>query len=272
MRRRTFLALAATPAFAAPQVGPAAGSLVIAGGGPLPASIVSRFLKLAGGADAPIVVIPTADAGDHYDQAYLKKHFLAKAGATRLSVLHTRDRKQADREEFTAPLRAARGVWFNGGRQWRLVDSYLNTRTHRELNAVLSRDGVIGGTSAGATIQGSYLVRGAREGNTVMMAPGYETGMAFLRDVAIDQHLLRRKRENDMVAVIDRHPNLLGIGIDESTAVIVRHDEFEVVGESKVAVYDHKWKSGDGRRFYFLSPGDRFDLAKRKAISSSSPG
>src|SRR6185436_4216153 len=110
----------------------------------------------------------------------------------------------------------------------RLVDSYLNTRTNRELWKVLKRGGVIGGSSAGATIQGSYLVRGAREGNTLMMAPGYEVGLGFLKHVAVDQHLLKRNRQDDLVPVITKHPELLGIGIDESTAIVVTKDQFEV--------------------------------------------
>jgi cyanophycinase len=157
-----------------------------------------------------------------------------------------------------APLRTARGVWFEGGRQWRLVDAYLGTRTERELFALLARGGVIGGSSAGATIQGSYLVRGAREGNAVMMAPGYEQGLGFLRNVAIDQHLLARKRQEDMVAVVRAHPQLLGIGIDEGTAIVVHGDRFEVVGASRVAIYEA------GKPYYFLAPGDRFDLAARR--------
>src|SRR5262249_19750962 len=152
------------------------------------------------------------------------------AGAKNLTLLHTVDRKLADSVEFVAPLRQAHGVWFEGGRQWRLVDSYLNTRTERELFALLDRGGVIGGSSAGATISGSDPVRGGGEGNTVMMAKGYEQGLGFLRGVAIDQHLLARHRENDMLPVIAAHPDLLGIGLDEGTAIVVHGDTARVVG------------------------------------------
>ena len=151
---------------------------------------------------------------------------------------------EADSDEFVAPLRAASGVWISGGRQWRLVDSYFNTRTLRELRALLDRGGVIGGTSAGATIQGSYLVRGAREGNQIMMAKGYEEGFGFLKNVAIDQHILARHRENDLVAVIEAHPELLGLGIDEATAIVVQGDRFEVIGKSVVGIYDGKDHDG----------------------------
>ena len=100
-----------------------------------------------------------------------------KLGATHLTVLHTNDRKEADSEAFVEPLKRATAVWFVGGRQWHLVDSYAGTRTEAEIKAVLARGGVVGGTSAGASIQASYLVRGARSGNEIMMAPGLRAGL-----------------------------------------------------------------------------------------------
>jgi cyanophycinase len=242
----------------AQTVGPRNGSLVIVGGGQIGPEIMKRFLDLAGGPDAPIVLIPTADTQDRPASAYQDNRNLRTAGAKNVIVLHTHDRQKADSEEFVAPLRQARGVWFAGGRQWRLVDSYLHTRTEKELHALLDRGGVIGGTSAGATIQGSYLVRGAREGNQIMMAKGYEEGFGFLKSVAIDQHLLKRHRENGLIEVVKVHPELLGIGIDESTAIVVQGDRFEVVGASKVAIYDPRRQP-----FYFLSAGDRFNLRTR---------
>jgi cyanophycinase len=249
----------------AQSVGPSRGALVVVGGGTLGREIVDRFIELAGGKDRAFVVIPTADGAESYAADYAGKTFLAKAGVRNITVLHTKEKAVADSEAFVQPIRQANAVWFPGGRQWRLVDSYLNTRVHRELFALLERGGVIGGSSAGATIQGSYLVRGAREGNAIMMAPGYEEGMAFLRGVAVDQHLLKRKRENDLVAVIERYPKLLGIGIDESTAIVVSGDQFDVIGSSKVAIYDGD-DHGEGKRYYFLSPGDRFDLAARRRV------
>lgn len=252
------LALAAAAAWAQPVVGPPRGALLAAGGGKLGPEIVRAFIDLAGGPDAPVVVIPTAGEAKDYGPKYLAETFLREAGMKNLTLLHTRDRGTADSEEFVAPLRRARGVWFSGGRQWRLVDAYLGTRTQRALDALLARGGVIGGSSAGATIQGSYLVRGAREGNHIMMAKGYERGFGFLRGVAVDQHLIARKREKDLMSVVAAHPELLGIGIDEGTAVVVEGDRFRVVGAGKVAVY------GDGKDYFFLSPGEVYDMAARK--------
>ncbi len=259
MTRSLGLALAlAASAWAQTSVGPARGSLVVAGGGKLGPEIVEAFISRAGGPDAPVVVIPTAGEAAGYGPSYLEDTFLRKAGMKNLTLLHTRDRKTADTEAFAAPLTRARAVWFPGGRQWRLVDAYLGTRTERELHALLARGGVIGGSSAGATIQGSYLVRGAREGNHIMMAPGYEQGFGFLRNVAVDQHLIARKREKDLLGVVAAHPALLGIGIDEGAAVMVEGDRFRVLGRSKVAVY------GNGKDYQFLSPGDVYDMAARK--------
>jgi peptidyl-dipeptidase A len=265
-RLALILAFCAATQAAKPTIGPTHGSLVVVGGGRMSPELWHEFISLAGGPDSLIVVIPTASGAKTYPPDFLQKHRLALNGAKNLKLLHTVDRKEADSPEFAAPLRQARGVWFDGGRQWHLVDSYLNTRTERELFALLDRGGVIGGSSAGATIIGSYLVRGARSGNSIMMAPGYEQGMGFLRGVAVDQHLLARHRENDMLAVIAKHPELLGIGLDEGTAIVVHGDTSKVIGASKMAVYDPHYKPGpDGRAYYFLGEGDEFDLKTRQA-------
>jgi aminobenzoyl-glutamate utilization protein B len=246
-----------------PSIGPKSGSLVIDGGGET-AQARERFLALAGGAESQIVLIPTAAEGDELDLKQEKDDFTKRFGAKNVTVLHTRDRTTADSEEFVAPLETAKGVWFGGGRQWRLVDAYMGTRTQRAIEAVLARGGVVGGGSAGATIQGSYLVRGAREGNQIIMAKGYEQGFGYVRGTAIDQHLIVRGRADDLVEVIEKRPELLGLGIDEPAAIVVRGDRFEVIGRSVVGIYDGK--DHDGKRYYFLAPGEQFDLRARKRV------
>lgn len=242
--------------------GPKKGTLVIVGGGQVGPEIRSRFIQLAGGPDANFVVIPTADEDRNLtDLAKIKERFVQTWGVKNVTVLHTRDKKVADTKEFAEPIRHASAVWFPGGRQWRLADSYLGTRTEKEIKKLLDRGGVVGGSSAGATIQGSYLVRGAVEGNTVMMSPGHEVGLGLMKNVAIDQHIITRHREKDLDPVIAAHPGLLGIGIDESTAIVVHGSQFEVIGKSKVAVHDGK--PHDGGNFYFLTAGQKFDLNTR---------
>lgn len=253
------------------MIGPQRGALVIAGGGGggHEGVIFKRFLELAGGTDAEIVIIPTASGNNNFDTRTSGAKVFRDAGARSITIVHTNERDLADSEEFVSPIRSARGVWFTGGRQWRLADAYLNTRTQAAIRDVLSRGGVVGGTSAGATIQGSYLVRGAVEGNEIMMSPGHEEGLALLKDVAIDQHVIKRKRVADMAPVVEKHPQLLGLGIDEATAIVVQGDVFEVIGDSDVVVTDPRRERIEGEdAWYFLKPGDRFDLKSRTKLDS----
>jgi cyanophycinase len=267
MKRLLLVAVAVVSAGArvsAQEIGPKHGTLVIVGGALEDSFILDRFLEIAGGPDAPLVIIPTAGEGDLYDEYYSGVADFRKAGFKNVTVRHTRDRNVANSDEFVAPIRKARAVWFPGGRQWRLADAYLDTRTELELHALLDRGGVIGGTSAGATIQGSYLVRGDTRNNTIMIGD-HVKGFGFLKNVAIDQHLLARNRHFDLIPVIERNPQLLGIGLDEDTAIVVTGDTFEVVGRSVVAIYDNQRTLANEGRFYFLRNGDTYDLKTRQA-------
>ena len=249
---------------AAAEIGPSRGALVIVGGGLQDEAILERFFDLAGGWDTPTVIIPTAGDQDEYDESWAGFRRFRQAGATNLTLLHTRDRNVADTAAFCEPIRKARAVYFTGGRQWRIADAYLGNLVHRELEKLLERGGVIGGSSAGATIQGSYLVRGDTSTNTIMMGD-HEEGFGFLRNSAIDQHLLMRNRQFDLIEVIKARPELLGIGIDENTAIVVQGDRFEVIGQGYVAIYDIQKTIPPNGLFYLLAPGDRFDLRSREA-------
>lgn len=252
-----------------PCVGPSTGALVLAGGGRLDQEIFDRFVELAGGRAARIVIIPTASRGHHFPEAGPALDPFLVAGAAEVRVLHTRDPEEADSDAFIQPLRAATGVWILGGRPWRLVDAYLDTRVVDELHLLVARGGVVGGTSAGASILASYLVRGAPEGNRIVMAPGYETGFGLLPATAVDQHVLARGREQDLLEVLRHHPHLLGIGIDEGGAIIVQGDRAEVVGRGRVGFYD----PGDqARLFRWLQPGEAFDLGRRALAEESLEG
>ena len=182
-------------------------------------------------------------------------------------MLHTHDPKVADTEEFAAVLREADAVWFNGGRQWNIVDSYANTLTYREFHKVLERGGVIGGSSAGATIQGEYLVRGDTSGPDVMMTaePNHQWAFKFLRNTAIDQHINARNRWDHLIPVIQKFPKFLGIGLSEATAIVVKQDRFEVIGAWKVAVHDNTRLYQPWEKPYFvLSAGDVYNMKTRR--------
>jgi cyanophycinase len=281
MRRRPFvlLALAAivtasSVAQDAPEYGPAKGTLIVAGGGDLDGTgIVETFIELAGGPDATFVIVPTAGGNKTADgtiRAYKEDDIVGrwvKRGLKNVRMLHTHDPKVADTEEFVRPLREANAVWFDGGRQWNIVDSYANTLTYRELHKVLERGGVIAGSSAGATIQGEYLVRGDTSGPQVVMTaePNHQEGFKFLRRTAIDQHINARNRWDDLIPVIQKYPSLLGIGLSEGTAIVVKGDTFEVMGKWMVAVHDNSrvyqpWE----KPYYVLAPGDVYNMKTRR--------
>lgn len=244
-----------------------AGYLVIHGGGESPEPLV-EFVRLAGGSNAKIVVIPTAAGRDNYDDRFQANYFrpFRELGVASIRLLHTSNRSIADSEDFVRPLLAATGVWFTGGRQWRIADVYLNTKTESALWTVLARGGVIGGGSAGATVQGSYLVRGDTRGALMPMG-NHERGFGFLENSAIDQHLLARNRHFDLVAVIRSHPELLGLGLDGDAGIVVHGDEFRVIGTGYVAVYDPKLILANGA-FYFMEEGQRFRLSTRTPMSA----
>ncbi len=257
------------PSVSDPVVGPTRGSLVVAGGGDLGPEIWDRFVSLAGGEQARIVVIPTAAPDEDLPDDWKGRDGLQATGARGLVILHTRDPSEADIESFVLPLQEATGVWLPGGRPWRLVDAYLHTRVHEELYGLLNRGGVIGGTSAGASIQASFLIRGDPETNQVVYSPDYTEGFGFLERVAVDQHLLARGREADLWQVLDIHPELLGIGLDEGTALVIQGNRAEVIGKSQVLLYD---ASAASMRPSRLGAGTVFDLGSRELIGQAGPG
>jgi len=258
-------------------IGPEKGTLIITGDG-IYGIFKDKFLELIGGANAPIIVIPTAGSSEVLSDEFLEnyKQKFIDLGFNNVTVLHTRDPEEANKDEFIEPIRNAAGVIFGGGRQWRHADSYLNTKAHDEFFKLLDRGGVIAGGSAGATIQGSYLARGDSQGNTKMMGD-HEVGLGFITNVAIDQHLLARNRQFDMFEILDNRPELLGIGLDEKTGIIVQGDKFSVVGKSYVAIYDgtrwsqekntiYKLPKGS-REFYTLKSGNEYNLKTRSVIT-----
>lgn len=213
------------------------GACVLAGGGKLPPVVFARFLELAGGADAHIVLVPTASrsADDDADNEETLQLYRERFAGAEVTLLHTRDRERADDAAFCAPLTTATGVWFGGGDQNRLAEAYLGTRFEREVLAVLARGGAIGGTSAGTAIQSRVMIGGG------MHPPEIATGFDCVPGAIVDQHFLKRERLPRLLQALTLHPGLVGIGVDEGTAAIVRGNALDVVGDSKVvlALPDH---------------------------------
>ena len=268
--------------------GPAKGTLVIVGGNDKDQVCFKEFVKLSGGKNARIVVVTTASSSSekyNYLNGPQIRAMREAMGLTRLTALHTHDRDIADTEKFIEPIKKADAIWFTGGRQWRLVDAYAGTQTEKAFNEVLSRGGVIGGSSAGASIQGSYLVRGDTNSSSILLG-NHQNGFGFLRNAAIDQHVIPRFRHLDLIKILtdpdgkmnkshDRSA-LLGIGLDEGTGIVVRQDECEVIGkpDGVVLIYNPKeWKpdTPSHQRYQPLWRGARYNLKSRHILKPGKP-
>jgi cyanophycinase len=246
------------------------GTLVIIGGGGMTPDISQRFFDAGGGAEGRFVILPISAPDPIRETA--ERSFLTRLGAKNVVVVPHREQKDLEDPKVLELFEKATGVWFGGGRQWNFVDAYEGTRVAPLIRAVLDRDGVIGGSSAGATIQGDYLVRGAPAGPNIMMCEGYERAMGFLPGVAIDQHFSARNRFRDMTALVAAYPQFLGIGLDESTAIVVRGSTAEILGRGKVHFYDRrKPVPAEGPDYDAYPAGVKYDLAKRAKIEATTP-
>lgn len=246
------------------------GTLIIVGGGRTPPEVVDSFLTAAGGKEAPIIVVSNA-LSDTPPELTSVGDWLKAAGASNVHLLHATSKEELSNPGLVSLLKEARGVWFTGGGQWRLVDAYLGTKVEELFHDVLRRGGVIGGTSAGATIQGEYLVRGNPLGKEEMITEGYERGFGFLPGVAIDQHFTQRSRQSDMAQLKKAHPELVGLGIDEATAMIVRGSTMRVIGQHEVTVFDRPSNaSAETPEFAVLKSGEAYDFREHRRMELAS--
>jgi cyanophycinase len=288
-RTVTFLALchaAACAGQAAPLVsvsGQTRGTLQIVGGGPQPAELVRQFVDLAGGPGrARILVFAMAStAGERSGEA--KADDLRGRGASARNVWITRD--QADADSLVALVDSATGVWFGGGDQNRLARVLRGTRVESAIRRRYLQGAVIGGTSAGAAVLSALMITGGErrpggarrdttsdfitiERDNVVV----DSGLALLDNAIVDQHFVRRRRHNRLVSlVLEREPHL-GVGVDESTALVVHPDgRWTVSGASVVVIYDARSAAitrpgepvlgGANLRMHVLPAGSTFDPA-----------
>lgn len=207
------------------------GHLVIVGGGPSSEVIQRRALELAGGAEARVLIVPfasrSADAGER--TADLWRSF----GAEHVEVLGADDLDAAKEQVGRADL-----IWMRGGSQNRLMEALLERPGLIEsIRDRYVEGATVGGTSAGAAVMSRLMIAGwdgRRDGDR----PRCSDGLGLWPDVIVDQHFIRRNRRVRLEAAVRENPALLGVGIDESTAVIVHGREFEVLGSSEVLVFD----------------------------------
>jgi cyanophycinase len=222
---------------------------------------MDRFVQAAGGANANIVVITTASRTADSDEVEEQLEYWRSLPVAHLNVLHTRSRDIADDIEFGRPLTLATGVWFIGGSQASLADTYVGTVTERLIYGVLKRGGVVGGESAGAAIMSPVMIR---RGNPY---PEVGQGFGFLPGTVIDQHFIARNRQDRLLNVLADNPSLVGFGIDEGAALIVHGRQLSVVGDSEVVACLPP--RGDGpAKVRLLKPGMQTDLAAFRAANA----
>lgn len=261
------------------------GYLFIIGGGDRPATMMKRFIQLGNlSADEKIVIFPMA-SGDPLESGKSMVEEFRSLGIQDVEY-HALDREQALDEENVKILENVKRVYFPGGDQSRLTKALVETPLHRKLLEIYEAGGVIGGTSAGAAVMSELMITGDEKrevgdgeaftkilADNIVVTPGF----GFIKTAIIDQHFVTRKRHNRLISLVAEHPDLLGIGIDESTAIIVNPDQtFEVIGDQNVVVYDATGAKmtilpsqsigGSGIIMHLLKPGDRFDLKSKRPI------
>ena len=260
-----------------------AGHLVLIGGGKKPDIVMRKFIELAGGENAPIVVIPTASEAEDTPQ-YYEDLFRKELGSTDVVVLPIREKADASRPDLIAAAARARGIFFGGGDQSRITRALLATPVLDAIREAYRNGAVIGGTSAGTACQSRHMITG--EGDfTVIRAGSVELveGLGFIEGIILDQHFIARQRSNRLMSVVLEHPDHLGVAVDEDTAAWFRPDgTFEVMGDRSVMVIDpvgqpvHTSTADDGKgllgvhgmRTHILLPGEVFDTVKREVVPS----
>ena len=238
--------------FSAPAQG-TEGHLVIIGGGERTGEIMKRFVALAGGEQrASVIVIPLAsgDPREAGDETVAEFKSLGVREARWLLF----SRAEAEADSTCAKFDGATGVFFTGGDQVRITRVIVGTRVQRKLLQMYHDGAVIGGTSAGAAIMSKVMITGDelinKDRNNIFVSiqkGNVQTieGLGFLDQVIIDQHFVKRKRLNRLISVVLEHPALPGIGIDESTAIIVSAgQQAEVMGLGTVVVFDGRNAAG----------------------------
>ena len=262
------------------------GTLVIIGGGEKTNEIMERIVNLAGGFDSKIIIIPNA-SGYPKEAAISTVEQFNNIGCTNVDyILFTRE--DADKDSLVEILNGADVIFFSGGDQSYLTRDMLNTKLLDKVFEIYNTGGVIAGTSAGAAVMSKIMITGNELINTEssenfisIQKNNIEVteGFGFINNAFIDQHFVKRKRLNRTISVVLENPNMLGIGIDESTCIVVNPDEtFEVLGENQVIVFDASNstniktdKNGnlgaENVTMYLLINGDQFDMISKTIIN-----
>ena len=235
----------------AQTVGHPRGYLFIVGGGPQPPELIQRYFDLGGGKKGKFVVFAMASE-DGKQSGEEKADDLRKLGAE--AHAYYIDQDEANTDSMVKNMGGVTGVWFGGGDQVLLTKALLGTRVEKKIHELYAKGAVVGGTSAGAAVMSNPMLTGEERHVGGVRPPGDSTqhymtitrdnmelvpGFGLIRGAVIDQHFLRRRRHNRLLSVVLETPAHLGVGIDESTALIVHPDgHWSVLGESAASIYD----------------------------------
>jgi cyanophycinase len=261
------------------------GHLVIIGGGEKTQPILQKIIDFAGGKDSKIIIIPNASSVPEEAGQYTVDEF-KYLGCTNVDYILFK-REEADNDSIVNKLSDATGIFFSGGDQSYLTRDMLGTKLLDRVFQIYNSGGVISGTSAGAAVMSEVMITGNElinkdssdsfvsiQKNNIEVKPGF----GFIKTAFIDQHFIKRKRLNRTISVVLEYPKLIGIGIDESTSIIVNPDEtFEVLGENQVIVFnatncnniktDNNGNFGaENIKMDILLNGDKFDLRTKSVI------
>lgn len=267
----------------AQTTGPANGVLYIHGGGRVNIGEFVALVKSTTGKSDPVVRVITTAQGRRRIQPFkngeafpVVVRLREQHGLGDVQELFTLSPREANDPKFYEQIDDADAVYMTGGNQSFLTDAFLETETLAALHRLLERGGVIGGASAGAQVQSSFMTRGDYQKRAILGDKKHQIGFGFVTHSAFDVHVEERDREDDLFQVFNaRKPQLqdrnldlnqiLGIGIDQNTAAIVTQNQLRVSGPGLVRIFDPQQWSDLQKPFYLeLADGDTFDLNTRK--------
>lgn len=247
--------------------------------------ILREFVRRAGGLRAQIVIITVSterpqEVGDNYIKV------LKRLGVEHVRIIDVMYREDTSSPSFLTAIQKATGVFFTGEKQSKITSILKGTEIDRVIHKRYSEGIVVGGTSAAASMMSNtMIVEGEAQTHPRMEIVETDSGMSFLPEVVIDQHFAQRGRLGRLLAAVAKQPDLLGLGIDEDTAVVVNGKELTVIGEGAVTVLDlqdityknvHKLLKDEalalcGVKLYILPHGYQFDLGSRRPKFLANP-
>lgn len=227
------------------------GKLIIIGGGSRPDSLVERIIQEAGlRTGGYCVILPMSSEDPDSSVYYASQQFLNKS-ITKLYGFNFK-KDQAIKKSWIDSIRTANLIYITGGDQARFMNIVAGTEIETAIHDAYKKGCVISGTSAGAAVMSKLMITGDQLKHKEYSATfqtiepdniEIKTGLGLLPDVMIDQHFLIRSRHNRLLTAVIEHPEMICIGIDESTAILVNGKNIEVLGDSQVLVYRNPTKS-----------------------------